>query len=178
MPRQGKSYQFRCGFCGTVTVKSRPGKFCSRRCFRAFRASLDSSLSDAALIIVELRHKNPCLTLGQLGRAAGVTRERARRVLVKAGLETVRKRSRVSCERCGGPLRSGRKRFCCRACQTAATWVDVSCEVCGALFQLKQSHFIRRVRHGQQHFFCSKRCQGTWLGLHYGGSFRTSARQF
>lgn len=75
------------------------------------------------------------------------------------------------CPQCGRDIPQGRGHiFCCAQCRHDFSYKKIPCEVCG---QLKEYH-IKRVdwlqkRGGQKHFYCSKRCQGKWLGTNYGG---------
>jgi len=50
------------------------------------------------------------------------------------------------------------------------SWVTLICDTCGKKFERKQSTVLANIKQfgKQEHFFCSKQCNGVWTGKHYG----------
>ena len=129
--------------------------------------------------VVNLRRKNPCLTLQEIGEKCGITRERVRQHLKEAELPTVGLGKKY-CHYCGKHLNVGEKykslapnktvsfhHYCCFSCWDIirpGKTIMLECEVCGILFPRKESLVIIRLgRREYQHVFCSKKCQGKWF---------------
>lgn len=86
----------------------------------------------AAMVVIRLRKRNPCMTLAQIGSRVGRTRERVRQILSRAGLPTralVLPKLRYECPGCGRLLRGPNSG--CRTCMMG-TFV---CDGCGKEFQ-------------------------------------------
>lgn len=115
-----------------------------------------------------IRIANPELTLDQIGDTFNVTRERIRQVLVGLELPTKAKRHIrwVPCPNCGKPIHH--RRFCSMECLSAYCLIEVSCEVCGESILRNRKERTYRRDNGYEHTFCSKVCQGKWLGTNYG----------
>jgi len=117
----------------------------------------------------QLMIENPEWTLKEIGLAIGVGRERARQLLLAEGISirkyrgTKYERERV-CPSCGG-IKSVDSNICskCYRDQHNLTFV---CEVCGEEFTRYKSQAERNG--GTTPRFCSRICQGAWLGTQYG----------
>lgn len=73
------------------------------------------------------------------------------------------------CADCGKPISLKNKTVYCQKCYTPHTYIELACPVCERLFKRRASEVIWYINKvGQEHFFCSGRCKGKWLGVHYG----------
>lgn len=113
-----------------------------------------------------LEHDN--WTLSDIGRALGVGRERARQLLIAEGIsirkyrESKNENKRV-CPSCGG-IKSLESKVCSN-CYRKQHNMNFICEVCGDEFSRYKSQVIRSDSKPR---FCSRECQGVWLGKNYG----------
>jgi len=108
---------------------------------------------------------NPCLTLSEVGKLAGVTRERVRQIVEKDGLARI-KNARVRgkpvrphrpCGVCGEPMGTAVKGPKHARC---ARWVPFVCRQCGKDFQLRESQVLGVINNGKEAgIFCSNRCK-------------------
>jgi len=74
-----------------------------------------------------------------------------------------------ACLNCGEPLKRTNPAFCSRECHQEYAWIKVECEECGKLQDYYAHQIIwARKRGKQNHFFCSKECQGKWFAREYG----------
>ena len=116
------------------------------------------------------------LTLQAAGDAMNVSRERVRQIATVAGITKWLKKRRpyVVCPICGTTYKTihvGSK-TCSRVCSKVYTKAHRNptamtrrvCEVCGDVFFRKTC----LVRKNSPARFCSKVCQGSWAGKHYG----------
>ncbi len=116
---------------------------------------------------------NPTLTYAEIGRLLGVSRERIRQI---AGQH---RRTPKACKVCGRKIQvrhSGvtqtayRLRYCADCWSQAmqkrreAHLVQCACEVCGKTFSRTEGTVRRMERRGHRVRWCSRRCQGRWLG--------------
>lgn len=89
--------------------------------------------------ITQLREKNPSMTATEIARLVGITKQRVWQVLHTAGFPTAAivepNDLSLTCDECG-------ERFKRRACEERAGI----------------------ARNPNKMVFCSKRCQGSWLG--------------
>lgn len=112
-------------------------------------------------------------TLEEIAQFFSVTRERIRQIQTKAerklGLEHFRRKPAPdkTCLQCG-IIYSGRHKsnYCSKQCWHDSRVIKKNCSQCGIEFtSLSMKARIKRNRSGL--FFCSRRCQGIWLGHHY-----------
>jgi hypothetical protein len=73
----------------------------------------------------------------------------------------------------GGESGSG-SRFCSKACRSTGAKVSLVCEQCGKHFERGASIVRGNLKKGQRHIWCSKKCQGVWLGRGYGKALAIS----
>lgn len=123
--------------------------------------------------IIRARRNNPCATLEGIGRCFGITGERVRQILSKAGKPTRAYHQHYLCIQCGKSIGTlwHRKRFCSRQCQHDYGHIKIACIICGKLREYRICELIWNLKHGQHStdkFFCSKQCQGRWLGREHG----------
>ena len=177
-PRKGKFLA--CDNCGKEVYKEPydiaklEHHFCSCKCFYIYRRSQSTT---RRLVLQAL----PDGSMAQIGASIGVTRERVRQIVREEGLEIHRKERHITgyCLNCNAPLFSGQHdKFCSMACLQKYHSIELTCEVCGVHFS-RLGHYCRASqRRGYKHIFCSKKCQGLWLGNSYGfGVFPEHIRQ-
>jgi len=121
--------------------------------------------------IAKLRSENPNLSGADIARVVGVCRERVSYVLMVEGLATKvppAPRPHRYCLNCGKELIKNTY-FCNRDCRSAASRMTLVCDVCGSHFERTRGEIRKSRNIHSSHTFCSKRCQGRWLGKTYGG---------
>jgi predicted RNA-binding Zn-ribbon protein involved in translation (DUF1610 family) len=116
---------------------------------------------------------NPTLTYAEIGRLLGVSRERIRQVAGR------RRRTIRECKACGRTIRVRKNGVTQTAYQLgycANCWalarqrrleshrVRFACEVCGRAFFRTPSIVRRMEARGHKIRWCSRQCQGKWLG--------------
>ncbi len=136
----------------------------------------DTLIRDSANRILEV---NPTLTYAEIGRLLGVSRERIRQVADR------RRRAVRECRGCGQVIRVRKNGVTQTAYQLgycANCWalarqkrleshrVRFTCEVCGKPF-FRAPGIVRRMEaRGHRIRWCSRQCQGKWLGTQHGRS--------
>ena len=116
--------------------------------------------------IVALKQANPTMLAVDIAKAVGVSRERVRQVLTKAGLPTHHPLWR--CERCGlgtSDRNHSRRRGLCTQCaeaqrKTAMTVMDC-CDRCGVRMTWRLNTQAYRTQQGKPvvHHYCSTECR-------------------
>ena len=132
-------------------------------------------IRDSALRILQV---NPSLSYAEVGRLLGVSRERIRQVSGQS------RRPARFCEACGrrirllheGVTQTAYYQGFCRDCWTAEKarrredrFRTFVCEWCGTTFLRSVGTARRQEEMGRRIRWCSKQCQGKWLGAHYRG---------
>ena len=115
-----------------------------------------------------IRNQKPSATLQEIGTMVNRTRERIRQILNKLGLPTKAIHTKRLCPICNKEIATSDKRYCSRECLSKSYRQLFICEVCGQPFALLNSVANARVGKGGHIRFCSKYCQGKWLGQNYG----------
>ena len=116
--------------------------------------------------IINSRLHNPCATLQQIGDKYGITRERVRQILESENLNTTHWKQKYKCLQCGEIIeRSRSKSFCSKDCQYNYSYPLIECCICKKLVRRNQGQLYRHDRQNK-HYFCSKKCKGTWFGLY------------
>ena len=118
-----------------------------------------------AVQVIELLGNDPSLTNLELATRLGVTRARISQIRIKFKQPSPGRRvDWHPCQACGSPVRK-RAKFCNRSCQSLwSGGVKLTCETCDKVFIRGAAQVAQRVRAGQRHVWCSKECQGSWLG--------------
>lgn len=102
-----------------------------------------------------------------VAKKIGVSRERVRQVAKKIGIGTMRKKleeqSPKVCANCGKPSKT--QKYCSQTCKREfydkKYYATTICEVCGKEVKYRKSREILKPR------FCSKVCQGFFLGKNH-----------
>jgi hypothetical protein len=131
------------------------------------------------------RQLNLCMTMADIGRKFGVTREDVRQVLSKAGLPTRKWKQSFICSYCGKLLTGHGSMFCSRECYKNYHRVELQCDQCGQLFRRRLSEvratLKRRFENRSESklWFCGHKCQGYWLATNYGfGAYPAHANHY
>ena len=116
----------------------------------------------------DLRMGNPRMLAAEIAEQVGVSRERVRQILNSEGLPTRIAPRLRPCKVCGNPITNNNaKYYCSMACLTKDHQVSLVCSICGKPFKIRTCDYEHRLRHKKTNlWFCSKVCQGKWLGQH------------
>lgn len=122
-------------------------------------------------LVKEIRIKNPCATLQQIGDKVGLTRERVRQILNLGNLPTKHyhqdKRKMIACLNCGKPTPNAK--YCGFKCSKGYNQIQLVCRQCGNMFYRTKSYVMTKGNNIHSHGdFCNKKCSGKYIGIHYG----------
>jgi len=153
--------------------------------------ALGKETSKNYLAIKQIVDKNPSATLQIIGDAIGLTRERARQIIVRVNkeaklhgiIEPIERipnggRFRAYCIECGKDKYQGKKAYergsgMCRECKKAKPIVFF-CSGCGKETIKSTPEEISSYKQNKKHSknpslnFCSKQCSGRWVGANKG----------
>jgi len=114
--------------------------------------------------VVKLRRVNSEISIAEIGRIVGLSRQRVHAILKrnedgdKPREKPGRKRViKGFCLTCGNPLPTRNKYFCSRVCYGASfacNYVSLECAYCGKTITIRKARLKLSNRH-----FCSHRCQ-------------------
>lgn len=119
-------------------------------------------------LIINLRSSNLCMTMSEIARNAGVSRQRVYQVLKTESLPTRHNITKYEyeCPVCG--TRSKNK-FCSNDCKIKWRQIPIICTKCGKLFFRYYSQLLAdNHRRNSNVLFCSKECRNKWLVEQYG----------
>lgn len=113
--------------------------------------------------IIDYRLGNPETTLQGIANEFGITRERVRQILFKAGVPTKRRqflwKNEYFCPKCG-EYKTFYARLC-RKCSYAERRILIPCETCGKLISKVRGDIEQAIkRNPDARFFCSRECMG------------------
>lgn len=117
----------------------------------------------------EIMLENEDWNLSDIGNALGVGRERARQLLLAENISirdyrnSKKKNDRI-CPSCGG-IKYSESNICSK-CYKEIHNLSFICEICGDTFTRYKSQVEREGCSAPR--FCSRECQGAWLGKNYG----------
>lgn len=125
--------------------------------------------------VLHIRDTNPCATLEEIGGMTGLSRQRVHQILRKAGRPTARTPvQRSLCRTCGVDIGTSRtkRRHCSRQCQFEAKHMWLTCTECG-----QENHYLvsTKATSTASYSFCSRKCQGRYLGKHFGRGRKNEA---
>ena len=133
---------------------------------RQVNASNSSSESDNRKRVTDIRSTDLSVTMSEIGRMVGISRQRVYQILNEEGLATKHptKKYQYRCPECGA---ISTRKFCCVECKKRWQQVPVICSGCGKLFFRNQSRFLNYYRYHNDVLFCSKECTGKWLSKQF-----------
>ena len=118
-------------------------------------------------IILEARIKFPKMTYVELGKLAGVSKQRVHQILKAEGICYIR--PVYNCIECNKSLRTQTKTGKCLACHNKSRGrgdIELTCMACKITFKRRVAQAYRN--RGNKHSFCSRACMGRILGLYFG----------
>ena len=104
-----------------------------------------------------------------------ISKERVRQLLKRHGIQRLPKSAKVAslCGRCFLPLLDTNHSGLHLSCRK----VTLICEVCGKSFERSRSAYNASVKKGYSHTWCSKSCQGRWVGRTHGFPVQPDTRK-
>ena len=138
---------------------------------------------------IQLRQDNPNMTLVAIGSIVGITKERVRQILKKAGMETrstkeIYRRQpqhlkfNPSCPTCNKPVPYHKTTYggyhtkYCIGCSPGQILIDVICPYCDKSFQINKYRYLLRIKRihagSQKAIYCSHNCaiNSYWDAVH------------
>ena len=120
--------------------------------------------------VKELRVSNLFMTMSEIARLVGISRQRVFQILQEEGLPTkhlVRpvNKYQYNCLVCG---KISTNKFCSNECQKQWRQIPIVCTRCGRIFFRSATQLLHNYRTHYRNLFCSKYCAGKWIGEHYG----------
>jgi len=126
-------------------------------------------MNDLHANIIKHRQSFPCDTMQTIGDRFGITREAVRQVL-KANNQPTANASfgtKTRCYVCGEKKHHSAN--ICKKCYMKQSNIPLKCDQCGEIFHKKKHYILYQTKIGGGRFsFCSKRCQGMYIGNHFG----------
>jgi DNA-binding CsgD family transcriptional regulator len=121
--------------------------------------------------VVECRDRQPDISASAIARTLGISRERVRQILKRAGCETDIKRHRhitIHCRVCGRSIGNSKSGLCHDCKYDAVPTFEVKCSMCGALKSLRDTGDNHVHKANNRHWFCDRHCMGKWLAENHG----------
>ena len=120
--------------------------------------------------VCQLRFNDIYMTMSEIARLVGISRQRVFQILQENGLPTkhlVRQinKYRYNCPVCG---KISINKFCSDECKKQWQQIPVVCTKCGKLFFRDIHKFLYNYRDHNETIFCGRNCQSKWIGEHYG----------
>ena len=110
--------------------------------------------------VCKLRRNNVFLTMEDIAKEVGVSRQRVRAILLKEKLPTksVTKRTAVYCKVCKNPTPNGQV-VCPGKCREEHYYTYVECRTCNRKIRYLKSYMKTRIKFGMnRYFYCSREC--------------------
>ena len=112
--------------------------------------------------VLQLRNNNPVMSMSEISRILGISRQRVFQILKTSGLPTRIQKIVFHCVKCDKVV-DKEKTFRyngqrCTACRIQENIVYLTCYFCDN-FMVRRRYTVRNKRH-----FCDRICFGTWLG--------------
>lgn len=123
-------------------------------------------LSDTRKQVTDLRAANLSISMAEIAKKVGISRQRVYQILRKDGFPTRRRvlKNQYECLVCGAVTEH---KFCSKECKIKWKQIPVVCTRCGKLFLRNRSQLLNNYRRHDSTLFCSKHCSGKWLAENY-----------
>ena len=123
--------------------------------------------SDARKQIIELRSANLSMTMSEIAKRVGMSRQRVFQILREEGLPTKHcvNIKNYQCLECGAV---SPHKFCSDECKKKWQQIPIICDGCGKLFFRNVTQFLHNYRKHNHALFCSNSCAHKWLVEMYG----------
>jgi hypothetical protein len=123
--------------------------------------------SDTRKQVRKLRSANLSMTMSEIAKRVGMSRQRVFQILREEGLPTkhcviIKK---YQCLECGAV---SPHKFCSDECKKKWREIPIICNGCGKLFFRDVTQFLHNYRKHNHALFCSRNCANRWLGETYG----------
>ena len=109
---------------------------------------------------ITLRIHEPYLTLPEIGKRLGVSKQRIFTILKQEGMPTkgiYQRKILVYCPVCHNPT-PNKQSVCPGKCKEAIKFILTACEFCHVVFQRKKRIIKDSYKRGYLHIFCSTSC--------------------
>ena len=118
----------------------------------------------------ELRESNLFMSMSEIGRLVGISRQRVFQILQEEGLPTKHlsmkvNKHRYHCQVCG---KISSHQLCSDECKKQWQQIPIVCTNCDRLFFRDVHQFLANYRNHSNSLFCSRDCQSKWIGEHCG----------
>ena len=117
--------------------------------------------------VIELRSANLSMTMSEIARRVGMSRQRVFQILQEEGLPTKHcvNIKKYQCLECGAV---SPHKFCSDECKKKWQQIPIICNGCGKLFFRNVTQFLHNYRKHNHALFCSNNCAHKWLVEMYG----------
>lgn len=118
------------------------------------------SPQETKILAVQLRYKNPHLSLQNIADICGVTKQRIHFIFKKYGIPKRPKKPKTLpyCKNCGLISWNGTK-YCSEPCHEEYIYVIMPCSQCGQPKKIMRKDVRYKARHLKQYnFFCNREC--------------------
>ncbi len=107
--------------------------------------------------ISKYRQENPTLTLAEIGKKFGVSRQYIHKVLKQTNTPTKRAKKQTVkyCLICG---KNGSRSVCTGKCHFQYYNIKVNCASCRISFYRKRGQIVSKYNRGYNKIYCSRRC--------------------
>ncbi|MCK9369929.1 hypothetical protein M0R04_08495 [Candidatus Dojkabacteria bacterium] len=119
--------------------------------------------------VIEARKLSPCALQKDIAVNLGISSNRVGQILKESNLNTKHYivKFYYKCLNCDKPTLNP-SGLCSLKCRREYHSIPFYCEQCGKLSHIAQSQLLHRIKKGQHHLYCGKKCSGTKTGNNYG----------
>ena len=109
---------------------------------------------------VQLRKSQPNITLQEIGKICGVTKQRIYKIFLDEKIPRRPKKHKKFkfCRNCQTLINSSRSLFCDEKCREEALFSSLPCSFCGKSIKYRNHVLKYKLHLGQYNFFCNKAC--------------------
>lgn len=130
-----------------------------------------SLVSDTRKQVKDLRSSSLCMTMSEIAKRVGISRQRVYQILRKDGFPTKHRvhKNQYECLVCGTP---SEYKLCSKKCKKKWQQIPVTCTRCGKLFFRNKHEFLHNYKNHGFALFCSRHCVGKWLAENYNNTVK------